>query len=203
MLETQIMFAIKNLRFRYYLIVLAQTVYQSTLIVSIFIIKRLLYGRQPTDYIDLYDLLPPLNPTFKNSVIEFQIKTKMKGEGQEGYFTFFHYPDQHFAFQLNRLFIASWYAFLVILGIYCVLLVARIIQYSLPTLRTKSILTFVDDQRQNEINYRILDCLNYKVDIFYFLYEIANSVDQIKLVMLLNQLDFSEENSKSSGKNLN
>lgn len=189
------MFAIRNLKFRYFLSVLVQIAYQGMLIALIFLIKMVLYGYQPFDEFDRNDLLFFPNITSTNSSVVQTVDSHIHDLDLV-------YTDQHFALALDKLFVNSWYVFLVVLAIYGLLLFALLVQYALPTLRTRTILAFIPkvnikDGAKGAKLYSLLICLNSEIHIFDFLYRLVCSIDQFHFSIILDELDISYSDAKA------
>ena len=187
-LQALILFAIRKLKYRYFLGVLLQVAYQSMLIALIFFIKLILYGYQPfDDELDLNDLL--FFPNVSTAAIDHN---NLLGDLRTRFVIEFF--DRQFALRLNRLYVNSWYVFLGVLAVYCLLLLGRLLQYALPTLRTRTILAFMpkvntEDGAKGAQLYRLLVCLNSEIHIFNFLYRLVCSIDQFHFSNILGELD--------------
>ena len=188
-LQSLILFAIRHLKYRYFLDVFLQVAYQSMLIALIFFSKLILYGYQPfDDEFALNELLFFPNVSSTN-LTTFSYPTNNGADlGID-----ISVSDQ-FAVQLDRLYVNSWYVFLGVLAVYCLLLLARLVQYALPTLRTRTILAFIPkvntaDGAKGAQLYSLLVCLNSEIHIFDFLYQLVCSIDQFHFSIILDELD--------------
>ena len=186
------MAVIRCLMFRYFLMVLVQIVCQTMLVALIFLIKMILYGYRPFDEISLNDLLffpsATTNATFNDEAIKRNWAKDLFLSGQQ------------LPFQLNRLFQNSWCVFFAVLNIYCALLLSRLLQYSVPALRMRTIRSFLPSkttEAKAAQTHRLLSCLNSKVHIFHFLYELVVSIDQFHFIIILDQLDLSTNEPKT------
>ena len=172
---------------------LTQLLYQSSLISLCFFTKLILSGYQPFD--DEFDLNKRLLPLLQLSQVSnvSSINERLVGRDNSPNLEYgkdFTIGDSQFALQLDRLFACSWYGFLGVLVVYCSLLVIRLVQYALPTLRTRAILAFILNDAVafafNKESYNILGGLNSKIHIFHLLYQIgsyANASDISKTIL--------------------
>lgn len=170
---------------RYLLVLVVKLAYNLLLVFTICLIKLILFGQYVnlnwSDSDILYQILQIPGPAKFESIEKNDI---------------YSMPAWGTPAKLDFVFSFLWFAYLGALSMYLLLIFCRLIQFSLPSLRTSSIVSIVGDSTES-----LIEQLNERACDYYFLHKLARNVDPFWFNSLVNYISYNISKETYSHRN--